>query len=122
MSSRLTVTAAEWLPEKQTGHASAAEVAPAQSNVKLNAMIMRSRRIGEPFDPSALAMIKAQINGSETRRPIIAAMTRAAQAAKGCGVSQSPLGRPLLDVDESPWRDRVLSGRSGRSSSLFGGR
>jgi hypothetical protein len=48
--SRLTVTAAEGLQEKQTGHAAATEAAPTQSNVKLNAKIVGSRRIGEPFE------------------------------------------------------------------------
>src|SRR3984885_12430160 len=48
--SRLTVTAAEGPQEKQTGHAAATEVLPTQPNVKLNAKIAGSRRIGEPFE------------------------------------------------------------------------
>jgi hypothetical protein len=48
--SPLTVTAAEGVQEKQTGHAAATETAPTQSNVKLNAKIVGSRRIGEPFE------------------------------------------------------------------------
>ena len=48
--SRLTVTAAEGAQEKQIGHAAATEVLPTQPNVKLNAKIAGSRRIGEPFE------------------------------------------------------------------------
>jgi hypothetical protein len=60
--SRLTVTAAERPQEEQTG-AAAIEAPPTQPNIKLNAAIVGSRRIREPFDPPVLATIEAQIKG-----------------------------------------------------------